>query len=582
MKAHSISICGRFALAALLTFLITGIVRVTPARAAGIVVNSSADTVAGNDGLCTLREAITAAVSDLPSGATPGECAAGSTGTDDISFAGNYTITLGDQLPLITTSMTITGQGAANTIIQAAASPNHPQWRVFQVSPTGNLTLDQVTVRNGFCGGSCTGGSDANPEFGEFGGGILNAGNVSLMNSTIAGNEAAGGGGVYNSGILTMTNTIFTDNEAAAGRGGGVYSTGTLTVTDSTFLENIADTEAGIHSTGTLNVMNSTFSGNHAFSGSGGIGNNGTGTVLNSTFSGNWAGDGGGGGIENGGTLSVVNSTFSGNHAWAGGGINNFKTITVTNVTFSDNTVADGNEGGGIYSENVLGGASAVLKNTILANNGGGNCHGMITNGGNNLDSGTTCGWGSDSGSLSNTDPWLGPLADNGGPTQTMALLPGSPAIDDGNDANCPSTDQRSVSRPQDGNGDGIATCDMGAYEFETSPILNIEIDIRPGSSTNPINLGARGVIPVAVLTTSGFNAATLDPATVLFAGASPVRWSQQDVDHDGDMDLLFQFEVRKLQLTRTSIEASLTGKTYSGMQVMGTDKVRIVPSSAP
>ncbi|MGE5373933.1 MAG: choice-of-anchor Q domain-containing protein [Bacteroidota bacterium] len=580
MKAHPISICGQFALAVLLTLLITGIVRVTPARAAGIVVNSSADTVAGSDGLCTLREAIAAAVSDLPSGAAAGECAAGNTGTDEISFAGNYTITLGDQLPLITTAMTITGLGAANTIIQAAASPNHPQWRVFQVSPAGSLTLDQVTVRNGFCGGSCAGGSDANPEFGEFGGGILNEGTVTLRNSTIAGNEATGGGGVYNRGTLTMTNTMFTDNEAAAGRGGGVYSTGTLTVTDSTFLENIADTEAGIYSTGPLTVTSSSFSGNHAFTGSGGLLNGDVGTVTNSTFSGNRAGDGAGGGIVNTGTLTVTNSTISGNQAWAGGGIDNYRTLVVINSTVSGNTVTN-NQGSGIYSENPNG-ASAVLKNTILANDPGSNCFGTITNGSSNLDSGASCGWGSESGSLSNTDPGLGPLADNGGPTQTMALLPGSPAIDHANDADCPSTDQRSVPRPQDGNGDGIATCDMGAYELETSAVLHIEIDIRPGSSTNPINLGARGVIPVAVLTTPGFNAATLDPATVILAGAPPLRWSQRDVDHDGTMDLLFQFEVRKLQLTRPSVEASLTGETYDGLQVLGTDKVKIVPGAAP
>lgn len=108
---------------------------------------------------------------------------------------------------------------------------------------------------------------------------------------------------------------------------------------------------------------------------------------------------------------------------------------------------------------------------------------------------------------------------------------------------------------------------------------LSIDIDIKPASNTNPINLGAKGVIPVAVLTTAGFKASDLDPATVLFAGASPLRWSKQDVDYDGDMDLLFHFDVKKLTLTNSSVEASLTGKTFDGTQVEGKDKVTVVPA---
>ena len=111
-----------------------------------------------------------------------------------------------------------------------------------------------------------------------------------------------------------------------------------------------------------------------------------------------------------------------------------------------------------------------------------------------------------------------------------------------------------------------------------TDITIDIKIDIKPGSSTNPINLKAKGVIPVAVLTTPEFNAVTLDPATVLFAGASPLKWVKKDVDYDGDKDLLFHFDVKKLQLTQSSLEASLTGKTYVGMSVKGTDKVKIIP----
>jgi predicted outer membrane repeat protein len=132
----------------------------------------------------------------------------------------------------------------------------------------------------------------------------------------------------------------------------------------------------------------------------------------------------------------------------------------MTNSSFSGNSAIS--FGGGIYNSDTV-----SLRNTIVANSpSGGNCSGTITNGGNNLDSGDTCGWGSNNGSLSNIDPKLGPLAANGGPTQTMALLPGSPAINAGADPGCPATDQRGVARPQG------AHCDIGAYEAPTLTML--------------------------------------------------------------------------------------------------------------
>jgi len=115
-----------------------------------------------------------------------------------------------------------------------------------------------------------------------------------------------------------------------------------------------------------------------------------------------------------------------------------------------------------------------ILRNTIVAASTGGNCgstaSNMILNGGDNLEDGTTCGWGAASGSMSSTNPLLGALANNGGPTQTMALLPGSPAIDAGNVANCivapvSNLDQRGFTRLLD------THCDIGAYEAETYPL---------------------------------------------------------------------------------------------------------------
>jgi CSLREA domain-containing protein len=196
-----------------------------------------------------------------------------------------------------------------------------------------------------------------------------------------------------------------------------------------------------------------------AFGVGGGIYNGrGTLTVTNSTFSGNSATDIGGGILNDEGTLEVTNSTFSGNSALDGGGIyNDDGTLTVTNSTFSGNSADD--FGGGIAN-----GGALTLKNTIVANStSGGNCFGTITDGGYNIDDGNTCGFGQAT-SRSDTDPKLGSLAKNGGPTQTIALKKGSPALNaipDGVNG-CGielDTDQRGVLRPE---GEG---CEIGAFE---------------------------------------------------------------------------------------------------------------------
>ena len=262
---------------------------------------------------------------------------------------------------------------------------------------------------------------------------------------TISGNNTVRVALIDNVAALTLNNLTIANGNSAV-MGGGISSSGTLTIT------------------------NCTFSGNSTTSGGGGIYNNsGTLTITNSTFSGNSTGDNGGGAIENevNGTLTITNCTFSGNSTTGdGGAIENFSMfVTVINSTFSGNS-AD-SEGDGIFTDV----ASAVtLRNTIFANNASGeNCSGAgtITNGGNNIEDGTTCGWNSTNGSMSGTNPMLGPLANNGGPTQTMALLTGSPAIN-GVTFNSPNsaltTDQRGVMRPQG------ALYDIGAYEYQAAP----------------------------------------------------------------------------------------------------------------
>ena len=251
---------------------------------------------------------------------------------------------------------------------------------------------------------------------------------LTLNNLTIANGNSASGSGIFNTSgsTVTITNSTFSGN-SSTNFGGGIYNTG-----------------------GTLAITNSTFSGNSAGELGGGIDTSGTATITNSTFSGNSAGELGGGIYNNTGTLAITNSTFSGNSA------------TVN--------------GGGIFRQT----GTVTLSNSIVANSTtGGNCAGAITNSGDNLDSGTTCGWGSASGSMSSTDPLLGALANNGGPTQTFALFTGSPAIDAGNDTVCAAAvgapdygaggfDQRGVARPQPAGG----KCDIGAYEMGNSVLV--------------------------------------------------------------------------------------------------------------
>lgn len=106
-----------------------------------------------------------------------------------------------------------------------------------------------------------------------------------------------------------------------------------------------------------------------------------------------------------------------------------------------------------------------------------------------------------------------------------------------------------------------------------------VEIDIKPGGNPNNINLRSKGVVPVAVLTTESFDAGDVDPETVEFAGAEPVRWRLCDVNDDGYDDLLFHFKTQELQdLDENSTEATLTGTTFGGEDIELTDEVRIVP----
>lgn len=117
------------------------------------------------------------------------------------------------------------------------------------------------------------------------------------------------------------------------------------------------------------------------------------------------------------------------------------------------------------------------------------------------------------------------------------------------------------------------------SYQLVIKRIVKlVEIDIKPGSLPNSINLKSKGRVTVAILTTEDFDATAVNPCTVMFADASPLKWCVEDVDFDGDLDLVFHFKTQELGLTKDCIDATLTGETIEYQLIQGTDSVRIVP----
>lgn len=323
--------------------------------------------------------------------------------------------------------------------------------RVFAVAVGTSAELRRFTLTRGL---------------GYNGGGLLNDGTLTLTESTVSGNSAAGrvdsrGGGISNNGTLTLTNSTVSDNTSSTA-GGGISNSETLTLTNSAVSENVAAYGGGISNSGTLTLADSTVSGNDVGYDGGGIYNETFAaiTLTDSTVSGNtaiWYG----GGLYNGGlgTVVLTNSTVSGNSGAYGGGIYDVgsTTITLTNCTLSANT---GSYGSGINNLGTL-----TLRNTLVDND----CadgSASVSVGGNIESPGDTCGFDQLTDQVNVTEGQLniGPLSDNGGATMTHALLPGSVAIDVIPEGECTvDTDQRGQPRPETSG----TMCDVGAFEVQ-------------------------------------------------------------------------------------------------------------------
>jgi hypothetical protein len=563
--------------AAALAVLLAG---ASAAFSAEIVVTTTAESPGGESD-CTLGEAIQAAEDD--SGVDG--CGAGS-GADTIALpAGTYTLSTGLATAAgrsafrINTAVRIVGRGVTLVRDPAAGS-----LRFFEVTGTGELTLDLLTLAGGLAQGVTSASGRGGP--GE-GGAVYNAGRLRLVYASLSGNRAVGGpggsepaldggtgrgGAIYSIGSVETVRTKFHDNRAIGGagghgyglyssggpggaaEGGAVYSTGirsSVVLTDSRLHDNRA--EGGGAGWGSPAIMTGS-SGGHASGGAvwgGGVAISGC--MLESNVAlggpGKYAGRGEGGAIFGSGTMSVT--TLRGNRAiggrgrdyvgpgglgagggllWAGridrgalidnvaeggegfvsnigyqqaagqgGGVSVHGQLTLTNVTLSGNAarggpgtpwiLGSGTAGGGAHVRDqglirlihctVAANASAAgasglaapngviqLAATVLANNTGpaGACSGLLGDAGDNLQyPGRTCGGGGEA------DPLLGPL-ETGARTMYHPLLTGSPARDAAWSTACPTNDQRGHTRPLDGDGDGVAVCDVGAIEANDPP----------------------------------------------------------------------------------------------------------------
>ncbi|HZT97129.1 MAG TPA: choice-of-anchor Q domain-containing protein, partial [Chloroflexota bacterium] len=446
----------------------------------------------------------------------------------------------------LTTSLTEVGSGGTVTLecdtadtinFSPSASPT-PGGGTITIAKSVTLDASRSTGAIAFDGGNT--GASSSPNGVELF--RVNSGvNVQLDALTLQnGSTTANGGAVSNSGTLTISNSTLKDNVANCGDsclsfGGAIYSTGDLTISKSTFSGNagsFAGSGGAIYGpSGNLGITDSTFSSNS-------IGPTGSGSAIT---------------LPSGSTATITGSLFSGNSGSRQGTIENGGQLTVTSSTFANNQLAASTNGGGaiandgvavVTATTITGNAYALINEKqltlggdIIATNPGGNClsdsraGASVTDLGYNLTDGSGnesvgvfsgCGLSAASHDLIYTDPKLDPngLQDNGGPTQTIAVLPNSPAVDAIPPSTnlCPSTDQRGKPRPGDttsANPNG--NCDIGAYEGQNPLSFTVNASMTYGGSV-PTLAGLTASDP-SVTVTGDFNGDTLSAVTGTTSG---------------------------------------------------------------
>lgn len=516
---------------------------------AAFVVDTVIDESDGNlsAGDLSLREAI--------------ETANSQAGPDTISFsptvfgtAQQIDLVLGEFA--VTDALTITGPGQNLLTIDAQQNSRHFNIDDGDDNNLISVEISGLTLTNGLA----TDGNDAVPSVAERGGAVFSTESIVLASMTFSENESRSSGGALSSaGTAEVRMSSFSHN-LSTDRGGGVYSEGTLAVSESILDSNRSLYGGGLSNfTGaSANIADSSFLQNRGRSG-GGVHNRGTLSMSRTTLSDNFASRGAGV-FNRSGVLAINQSTISQNRAsGAGGGILHDilgPELVIANSTISHNTSTDG--GAGIVSD-----ANIALSNSIVIGNRRANetasdirfVYGSLTGSFNVIgdpesSAGLTHGSdgnivGQDDGSggreILDVSTVLGPLADNGGLTQTHALLPGSPAIDAGDPDFDPlsfdpplTTDQRGsgFDRVADGNGDNTARIDIGAYERPAAGRLVItesgEMTLV-GESSSPdsltVALNRAPLQPVVVnLTVGSPSVVSTSTASLTF---SPQNWNQ-------------------------------------------------------
>jgi hypothetical protein len=424
---------------------------------------------------CAVTAATVTTLDDSGPGSLREAVAAG--GSVDFAVTGSIILTSG-QIH-VTSPITITGPGANQLTIRRSGADGTPPFRIFKVS--AQTTISGVTINNGFT-----------TETYDDGAGILNENALTLNDCVLRGNrstsEYSRGVGIYNAWFATLVadRCVFTDNVGSGdySEGGGVYVYGDVIINDCTFNGNggsgTYSRGGGLHIDyfGNATVNRCTFSGN-AVTGvnaqGAGIYNYGRLDITNSTISGNTSGDTGGGLHVDSLSLgtSIRHCTITANSADEGSGIyiNGFLPHDAGEVSIRDSIIAG----------NLL--ADEDIDNSGIIHSGGHNLFGSIA--GNTVLPGA-----GDHFNVTPAQLKLGPLADNGGWTQTHALLNGSLAINAASETDVPPTDQRGVARPMHG------PADIGAFEtiFESLPVLTITATvantIEPGPLTGDSSPG--------------------------------------------------------------------------------------------
>jgi len=400
----------------------------------------------------------------------------------DIDFAVTGTITLTSGELVVNQPTTIAGPGAEQLTIMRSGAEGTPAFRVFRVQGS-QVTISGLTVRNGLVAGT-----DYN------GAGILNEGSLTLNDCAVRGNRStvtyARGTGLFNASNATLTanRCVFAENVGTGeyAEGSGIYVFGVVNLIDCTIRGNRGEgyysRGGGMHVDyfGSAGVARCTFSSNSV-------------TGLNAQ----------GGGIYNYGRLEIFNSTLSGNHSGeTGGGIHVDSlapNTAIRNCTISGNTARTGGAGLSNYGF-TPNSTPRTLKDSIIAGNSPSDIesHGGLASLGHNvfgeISGNAIAGTTGDHFGVTADALRLAPLANNGGPTQTRALLAGSPALDAGNPSAFPEVDQRGIARPFN------SRPDIGAFELDVLlPPLVTVVATQPNTiEAGPTVFVAPGVFTIS------------------------------------------------------------------------------------